>query len=466
MIDLKTVLGTINFTDYVHVTASKVSNPSVPVREVWIDVPVTSYAFVFTGLDPVNYILNFYDAPTNSSLGTLQLSLIVNGLNPEFAYERKFYTVGGAGDADPADSDTSITDSYLVGKNVTGCFKEGFRYLVPDVEYTFNDTTGVVAVINGTSFSTDEVFAVEIKYSTGATSSSGGGGLYNSTITVTESTRKLLPDEVQTRVRLKGTGSTQEVILPPLAAIAADTGFYFDNTVGGVAQQPKILTDGSDLIYYNGFNGSVTDFAEFWVGKGEHLLLRKLDDTYWEVIMDYAGQNVGEQVTLGYKIHPNVITESGQILDGDEWGRIYWWVTTQLASSNKYSADLSGSFTHTANKRGQFAFDTTNKKIAMPNTVGLVNKGLANFETYGGDTANRTVDAPGGFQEEMVLEHGHSISTTNGAASANSTADPVRGTTTGDVNARGIAGSGKTIGLTGGVENRVKNNGVIYGRRV
>ena len=138
-VNLKVTLGTVNFTDYIHVTASKVSDPSTIVWEDWIDVPVTNYNFIIPGLDPENYYVRYYDAPTDSSLGTLQSELIVNALTGEFLYERRFYTVDGPGDYDPSDSDTGITDPYLIGKNVTGVFKEGKRYLDPESEFTFRD---------------------------------------------------------------------------------------------------------------------------------------------------------------------------------------------------------------------------------------------------------------------------------------------------------------------------------------
>jgi hypothetical protein len=99
MPDLKVTTGTINYTDFLHVTAAKVSAPGTPVWETWIPVPITNYNFIIPGLDPENYIISFYDAPTNVALGSLRLQLIANALTNEFIYEKRYYKTdrGGVG---------------------------------------------------------------------------------------------------------------------------------------------------------------------------------------------------------------------------------------------------------------------------------------------------------------------------------------------------------------------------------
>lgn len=461
-VNLKVTLGTVNYTDWLHVTASKVSSPAVTVWETWIDVPVTNYNFVIPGLDPENYYVRYYDAPTNSALGTLVAELIVNALTGNTLYERRFYTCGGAGPYDPADGDSTITDPYLINKIVYGTFKEGFRFFQPDVEYTFDDTNGRVSVINGTTFSTGEKFVVDIKYDV-PNSSSSGGRLYDGTINVPEATRTLLNTEKNARVRCVGTGVTQVITLCALASLAVDDGFYFDNSCGGTAVQVKLLLPGADRIRFNGFNAASDLFAEFWVSRGEHFLLRKFDDSYWEVITDYKGTNVGERIAAGYIAHANTIPEDGSQVDGNQYGRLWWWINNVLPSTHWISDD---SGTQVPARIGQFIIKPTAKKILMPNAQAVSEKGLAYFNAYGADSANRPYDYPGGFQDEMLQQHGHDISTSNSDPTDSDGADPVRATIPGTVNTRGEAGASKTIGLTGGIEQRIKNIGVIYLRRI
>lgn len=477
MVNLKISLGTVNYDDFLRVIACKVSSPTVIAYETYIDVPVTNYNFIIPGLDPENYIVSYYDAPTNPSTGTLVMQLIVNALTSDILYERRFYTCGGEGAYDPVDGSSSITDPYLIGKNVTGVFKEGFRYFDPVTEFSFDGTTGQVSVLNGTTFSEGEKFIVEIKYNVQQTTGSGaGGGLYSKTITVTEATKTLTSSDIDARVRCVGTAPTQVITLPSLATFGADRGLYFDNSCGGEAVQVKLLLSGTERIKFNGFMAASDLFAEFWVSKGEHLKLIKLDDNYWEVIGDYAGVHVGEKVTLGYNSHPNTLVENAQLIDGDEYPRLWWWIKNVLPATHYYITDtvtdMTGGFTPDPARLGQFAIHSTLKKFRMPYTCMMTERGLTNFITQGIPDSGRPVNYPGGFQNEMTPPHTHTgiFGDTAGHGSASSSLSGVwkwlvnivsAGSNTGQVS------SGKTGAVTGDpFEGRVKNTGVIYARRI
>lgn len=482
-VNLKVTLGTVNYTDFLHVTASKVPFPGITVWETWIDVPVLNYNFIIPNLDPENYYVRYYDSPTNSALGVLVAELIVNALTSDIISERRFYTVGGAGANDPIDGSTVITDPYLINKVVTGTFKEGFRYYKETEEYLFDNTAGTITILNGTQLTTDEKFIVELQFSTGVSNSSSGlGGLYSGTITVTEATRTLLESEKDKRVRLVGTISTQTITLPPLGVLANDNGYYFDNSIGGTAIQVKILTNGADRIRFNGFMAASDQFAEFWVSKGEHLLLRKLDNSFWEVILDYKGIEVGSRQASGYNSQSGWIKEDGSLFDGDEYPRLWWWINTILPNTHFIVDDfvINGLYNHPPANIGQFVKHSTLKKFRVPNTQNVSEKGLKSFLTFGTDTINRPIDYPGGFQQEGILAHSH-YSFIRTSQSGNS--NPVGLTTTavsnGETNAnlsyriQGInpipfalsAYAGKTSSY-GDTENRVKNIGVVYMRHI
>ncbi len=465
-IDLKISLGTINYTDYLHVTASKVSTPSSIAWEDWINVPVTNYNFIIPGLDPDNYFIRYYDAATIGALGTLVAELYVNALSGEWEYERRFYTVGGASFGDPLDGDLAIVDPYLIDKNVTGVFKEAFRYYNPTGEYNFDKVNGRIDVLTGVAFAQGEKIAVEIKYKVANTSSGGSGGIYNGNIDVPELTRTLLTAEVNKRLRLVGTAPTQEITLPLLTTLGIGNGFYFDNSVGGTAVQPKILLSGANKIRFNGFDwvgGNL--FDEFWVSRGEHLLLKKFDDDYWEVELDYKGTNVGEKVTLGHRRHANVLIEDFNIYSGDEYPRLWWWLTNVLPATHYYTSPNINNFSVSFNaaKTGQFVIDIPSKQFRMPKTEGMMEKGLSSFTVFGLDTVNRPVDYSGGYQEQMNLAHTHRIKTRGVGNGSDPFAALVRSNVS-DGYAQSI--NGNIIETEGGPENRVKNIGVIYGRRI
>lgn len=460
-ITAKLAVGPVNFTDYVIAIIRKVSDPTVEIdRQVFGPAP-TSLNLVFTELDPETYFVDFRDSTDGIDIGVLISTFTIDAQSNQLMQEKRYYTVGGSGDYDPADGDSSITDPYFEGKNVSCLFKEGFRDLKPDVEWertgnTLNNLTGV-------AYSTNEVIVVTIDYKDALpVTSVGGGGLFVDTKTITANTT-LDSTYYNNRIKLTGSAATLVVTLQTLATIPDGKYFYF-NTFGGSQIQTVIKCSGSDKIFFDGFDLVLNEFGELWIGKGEFIWIEKRG-SYFEVIdCSKSIVEVGEIVTLGYKSHPNIIPEDGRLLDGEEYPRLWWWVSN-LPSTHVVSTDtvISGGYTHDATKPGMFVKHTTLKKFRMPLTEGLMHKGLADFITYGGDTTNRPVDYPGGFQDESLLAHTHEYKRTRTDTigtiyEANHMMDGAnRGLYTGDtVNTSSV----------GGTQNRVKNIGVIFGRRI
>lgn len=480
MFYIKNTVGTVNFSPYLHVTASKVSAPGTIVWEHWFPTPVSNEAFPIPVADAENYYIRYYEAADDSSLGTLHLELIVNALTNETLFERRWYLVGGPGDTDPADGSTQLIDPYLISKNIYGIFKEGFRYLKEDDEYNFNELTGEINVVTGVQYAAGERIMIEIKYTVGSTATSSSGGLYSGSIEVAEAEKTLTVENLGLRIICAGTEDTQKFLLPSLLVVPNETGFYFDNSVKGVAVQPVLHCNGADKIKYNGFMAPSDEFTDLWVSKGEHILLRARDG-FWEVVTDYKGASVGEKVTLGFKGHPNILTENGQLIDGEIYGRLWWWVNNILPNTHKYTDDTVENLDWIPDPQrlGQFAVHSTNKSMRMPKTGNLSERGLKDFETYGTDVANRPVDYPGGFQDEMVFDHYHLLT-------RNTEVSPPSGTGT-KMASRKVFGNNsdylieKTVldpdylqsGTAKndvqtkiGAEQRLKGNGVIFARRI
>jgi len=467
-VPLQIFLGTVNYTNYLHVTAAKVATPSTVDREYWIPVPVTNYTLVIPGLDPDDYYVTFYDAATNSSLGTLISQCFVNAKTNQYAYEVRFYEIGNLPAGATLDAtEKIINDPYLLGKTIESYFKEGFRFLEPTVEIDFNNASCDITLLTGGTFTTGEKFTITIQYATGTIAAAGSGGLYTGIINVSAATYTMLAADKNKLVRLVGSASTQVITLPALNTLTVDDGYYFDNSCGGTAVQVKILMNGGDRIRYNGLMEATDEYAEFWVSKGQHLLIKKFDNNYAEIRTDWKGVCVGEQVTVGYKDHPLIISENGQLMDGDQWPLFWYWLTNICPSTHKYTDNtVTGSWTPDITKPGQFAVHGTLKKWRMPKTVGLVQKGLADFETYGTDTANRPVDYPGGYQAEMLLAHGHKVATTGNQSGVDPGRALQRALTNPDPYATGAGGIGPYIEVVGGAQQRVNNVGVIFARRM
>lgn len=460
MPDLKIVLGTVNYTDYLRVSAAKVSDPGTEVFVEYINTPVSNYTLIIPGLDPDNYYINFRDAPTLSDLGTLVSQAFVNAQSGEWEYERRFYEVGALPSGVTIVGKV-LNDPYLQNRNVTGVFKEAFRYLVETNEYTFDDATGDLELVSPSlDFSDGEQFIVELKYSVATCTTTTAAGLFAATVTVTGATYTVLPTNKYNRHCLDASGTTQVVTLCSLSAIATGDYVYFEHKRNGAQAQSKIVTAGTDKIYFNGFDG-LTELTELWLAKGESVYLRK-EGSFWEVIFDYAGVRVGERMAGTFKGHTNWLPEDGRLLDGDEYPALYWWIRNILPNTH-YVSDSgvsSGAYVHPVGKEGMFVIHPTGKAFRLPNTQGLTERGLIDFSTFGADP-ERAFDYPGGVQNEQVGEFTEAIAVPKGYGY------------TGGPNAVRFGNGFNnpenktwTVTFNSGNENRTKNVGVVYLRRI
>jgi hypothetical protein len=456
-VDLKLVLGTVNYTDYLRVSAAKVSDPVTEVFVDYINTPITNLAFVIPGLDPVNYYVRFRDAPTIGSLGTLVSEAFVNAQTGEFLYERRFYTIGALPGGASSTVNT-LTDTYLVNKNVTGVFKEGFRYLeMGGVEATFNDATGQIS-LSTTDFSAPEKFIVEIKYNAGGTVAATASTPFTGTITVTAASYAISAVDKSKRFCLDCAGTVQAVTLPALSGLATGDFVILEHKRDGLQAQSKVLTAGTDKILWNGLNIGTNLLSELWVSKGQSLYLRK-EGSNWEVIGDYQVR-VGERMAAGFKDHCQWLPENGALLDGDEYPSQYWWIRNVLPGTHYITDDtvVSGGYAHPAGKVGQYVIHSTLKKFRLPNTQGMVEKGLKNFTAYGTD-ANRTTDYPGGWQDSRNKEYTDVVGSSEGTSLAPDAVDTV------DTYAAGSF-KFKRAKRNVGLDAWVQNVGFIYCRHI
>jgi len=458
-VTLKLVIGTVAYTDWLRVSAAKVSSPSTEVFVQYIDVPVTNYILIIPGLDPDDYFIRFRDAPTNVALGTLVSEAFVNAQTGEFLYERRFYLIGAlSGGATLDGTRTILTDPYLINKNISGIFKEGFRYLEPTTEWTFNDAIGAITEI-GAEMSDGEKFIVEIKYNAGGSVSTSASSLFIATITVTAASYSISALDKGKRFCLDCTGTKQEVTLPPLSSLAAGDMVYLEHKRDGVQAQSRIKTNGTDKVFYNGFSGT-TLLSELWASRGGSLYLRK-EGSYWEIINDYDGARVGERMAATYLNHLNYLPEDGRLLDGDEYPAIYWFIRNVLPNTHYITDDtvVSGGYVHPGNKLGQFVIHSTLKQFRLPNTQRLYERALKDFDSYGSDTT-RPIDYPGGWQDGQVKTHTHRIK-----IGGSNTADPVVALRKSNLS-DGYNSSAALIEASGGDENLTENFGVIYLRHI
>lgn len=468
--NIQFTVGTVNFTDYLHITAVRVRDNQL-AWEDWFAMPVTSLVFQASGLTADNYRISFYDAATDADLGTLQASSDISGLSPQYQYELRFYDYDNLpGTATLSGGDKVLTDTYLAGKVIHAIDKVGFRLLDPANEYSYDQPNGEITLENGLQLFTGEKMCVIIQNNISSIVTPVAS-LFAGTVNITAQNYTISASDKNKRFRCVGSVNSQNITLPSLALISNDDFVFIDNTVGGLARQAKIILPGSDRILYNGWSLSPNQFAEFWVSRGETLRLQKYTsggNEYWEVIGDYAGLHVGEKFYNTSRTHPNGLPNNNALITVDEFPRLVWWVKNVLTDKVQDDTINSGTWSRPAGKEGVFYHTSTYSHIRMPDTQNLSVRHLKSFTSFGSDT-ERTNDIPGGFQDEEIKEHGHLFFGSDGDDFPFPNAAGITEVAT--VNANGTDGNDNNTklylsSLTGGVETRPKNVGYIEYTRI
>lgn len=452
-------IATVNITNHLIVTARKTTTPLVIEAQEEYDAPHPSTRNIVVpavgDIDPIIYYVDFYESSDGISLDLLLAEFQYDLKNNIILSERRFYVVDGPGINDPVSNQDTLTDSYLDGKTISGVFKEGFRYLRPDTEPIPEwqpVTGGGIQLLLGQTFSGGEVVTIEITY-LGQQNLVTGGGFYNGVVLLDTDTT-LDVSYRNKRLRTESASSSKLVVtLESVATVTAGT-FYHFTCNGGAHNQTRILPDGSETIKYNGEN-----YTELWVGKGEYVRIVKVD-AIWEAELVHENiLRVGERFPGTWKDHPSCQPEDGDLFDGDEWPRMWWWLQNKLPSTHKITDDtvIDSGYVHPDARRGQFVVHSTLKKFRLPNWQNLSERGMNSFNNYGVDSS-RVYDYPGGFQDEMVGPHTHPLPRDGaGATNIQSLVD--------SANSDEAISAASLTGNNTGTENRVKNLGVIYMRR-
>lgn len=387
-------------TGYLRVIPKKASNELIDLGyQQFPPVLPTSINIEFDNLDPDVYKFYFYNSPDGVSNGLLIAVFTIDVKTNIIVSEIRFYRGGGNEATDP-EAGTTIVDAYLDGKTIKKVFKEGFRFLIPDLEYE-TIAGGGIELLAGLDLADDEVISVEIDYLVAQVNNTTSG-MFAGVATIVNS---VTLDSTYLNYRLNcESGSTRLVITLPLLSTIPDGKFFYFSMQGGTQYKTRFLAGGTELIKRAG-----EDLPEVSIGKGEIAWIEKRGSR-WEIISECPGMaQVGEMFSAMYAGHPNTIPKDGRLIDGDDEPRLYWWITNKLPISSRITVAesvLTAAYTHPVGKEGLYVLSVDTKKFRMPNTEGWAERGLKSFTTFGGD-GNRTYDYPGGTQPQSIQTHDH-----------------------------------------------------------
>lgn len=484
MANIDLSVGQINITGNLIVRARKVTTPLVEeAREVYPSPLASSFNVLLpaTGsIDPTAYYVDFYESADGISLDLLLAQFVVQASNEIVTQEVRFYDVGGGGANDPAPDQDTLIDTYLDGKTITQVFRDGVGRPLVDPGYSSKEydlvAGGGIQLLNGALLSFGEKVAIVISYLSQQQTTSGSN-MYEGVNSITTS-QTLNSAHRNKRIRCAGVTAQLVATLEDMTVIPDGTFWYFTHNDGSQHQTKVKAHTGQSITYHTSI------YTEISIGPGEFLRIEKYGSILEAVLVHEGVLKVGERLAAGWEDHPNTQPEDGALYDGDDWPRMWYWLSNFLPATHKVS-DVnveSGGYVHPVGKEGLFVVHPTLKKFRVPNTQGWSERGLESFGTFNTD-ATRTYDYPGGTMPENVGPHRHHSFHDNGTTNTGTALSPTNypekrqgaGAGIGAPNSEynicassnqpdaGLSSNPVQVDETG--INTVKNVGVVYLRR-
>jgi hypothetical protein len=351
------------------------------------------------------YIIKIHEIPVGSTgpLGILRHDWWQDADSGQKLFERRFYKVDGPDPYDPISTANPavINDPYFSGKQVTGVFQEGFRYLKPVQEWT-QQPSGAIQFAAGVSNEPGQVWSVEILYNV----NSNATAQVPFTDMVIISTDTTLNNTHQNKILYVNTGQNKLTITSPAASTIPDgKGFIIKNGQGNAVNVIFQMPPGNSVQFLGRGPNKIV------IGKGESIRLqvKVIGPVSFMYCIDHQGQwdRVGELVWIrqvpGVSVFDtyhldNTIILNGQEYDPNIYVRLNDYVNTlppsQIVDYATYDAltVIDGEAIYA--KKGFFARDAGTGKIRVPD---LTNRAVR----FLGDS-DRIDQLPGGYQHHQV----------------------------------------------------------------
>jgi hypothetical protein len=336
---IKLSIGQLNITGYLLVNVREVNSPNVVVASLVVPPPVpTTQNIVFNNMNDVVHYIDFRESPDGVSLGLLLSTFVYDVATGTAMAERRFYTAGGVGTYDPAPVATTITDPYLTGKIVYGVFKEGFRYLIPGVEYSqAGDTITLLSSFNtpAPELNDGEIISVEINFTVSSGTSTANTGSFPKGIIQINASLTLGPTHINSFMEAQGPPGILTVTFPDFATIPDNSKFAFSTDGGDQTHLALVMPAGRYVQIFKRNRGTV------WLARGEQITLIKKDNYLRVISLSGDFIRVGERVSYDGARPLNGLEETGGWYLKSDFPRLWEYINELPPADVVASADDS-----------------------------------------------------------------------------------------------------------------------------
>lgn len=419
---------------------------------------VYNFSFI-NNIRDIVYRISLYEQPGGTGVGTLIKSHDITVSTSTLTFDSDIETiVDGGEDEDPvAGEDISPIIDALVGKDFY-VVQRGIGQLraVRDVEI-INNGDGSYSLTGGNTFNPGDTFIIKIRpqFVVNPAGTYSGGDIYKSAVLITSDTT-LSSTDFGKKLIVDGSLPVVTLQFPAIADIMEKLPLYVESI--GTTHINVVLK----MALGETIKATATTSNTFILGRAAKAEIIKVGSTLYGFTSDMDVKKRG-QFEWGFYVGLNRLWADGteyltadypglkQAMDAMPAGAV---VSYTLWNSST-TVDGETIFHY----RGKYALSDDTLHFRVPDFRNRMVRGLRYSDAT--SDSERLVQGAGGFQNENIKAHNHTIATSNSDRSDDDNADPVRSGLGGTVNTRGGEGDSNTIGEFGGLETVPSNNGMI-----
>lgn len=419
---------------------------------------VYNFSFI-NNIRDIVYRIDLYEQPGGTGVGTLIKSHNVTVSTSTLTFDSDIETiVDGGNDEDPVSGEsTSPIIESLIGKDFY-VVQRGVGQLraTRDVEI-INNGDGSYSLTGGNTFNPGDTLFIKIRpqFVVNPAGTYSGGDIYKSAVVITADTT-LSSTDFGRKLIVDGSLPVVTLQFPAIADIMEKLPLYIEsigtthiNVVLKMALGETIkavATTSNTLILGRATKAEILKVGSTLYGFTDDTDIKKRGQFEWGY---YVGLNRlwadgSEYLTADY---PGLKKAMDAMPAGVVVSYTLWNSSTTIDSIILYPY------------RGKYALSDDTLNFRVPDFRNRMVRGIK----YSDDSSDseRIVQGAGGFQNQNIKAHNHTIATSNSDRSDDDNADPVRAGLGGTVNTRGGEGDDNTIGEFGGLETVPSNNGMI-----
>lgn len=346
-----------------YVALYEATSPNVEVAGQLIAPPhIASVQLQFTGLNDVIHLVKVFETAGTIGAGTVRANFSIDPQSGGVVFRQPLYIKAGVSTGFPIGGNT-YTDTSLIDESFE-LEIQGAGTRVPADQYTFDNSTGVITIIDPVGYQTqpNEYWIIKFDPKTLATPPGTAGNIVFGSIQTLVSDITLTNADEAKGFLIQSSTSAIAITLPAVGTLTANKPWYF---ISGFGQHINAVlkANAADALLFSTGVAAPTP-TKIVLGRWESVVLIPFNNTNWIVLpQGFSQKEVGEIFYSHDSTHANTLLCNGQIVSRTQYVRLWDYVSNLDTSMRVTDANWNNA---SLNNKGRFSTGNGTSTFRVP----------------------------------------------------------------------------------------------------